>query len=83
MESKTENNLSSQRQRTDCCLAETGGWSGCKMVKAVQRYKLPYKINVMHGDVIYSMVTIANTVLHICSLSTVAKRIVLTEEKNL
>ena len=37
----------------------------------------------MHGDVIYSMVTIANTVLHICSLSTAAERIVLTEEKNL
>ena len=37
----------------------------------------------MHGNGIYSMVTIANTVLHICSLSKVAKRIVLTEEKNL
>ena len=27
----------------------------------------------MHGNGIYSMVTIANTVLHICSLSKVAK----------
>ena len=51
--------------RSDYWLPEAGSMGWEKWVMGIKRSKLPVIKEVSHGDIMYSMVTIVTTVLHI------------------